>query len=157
MRIPRWPIADQRERELIEEVLGSRQWGGFHEFVPRFEQQFAEFHQCRYGISAVNGTLTLEMALSCAGIKPGDEVIVPSISFISTATAVSRVGAIPVFVDIEPYTFNIDPARRPWIASAPSPTKTDSSSSKTAYCLKTTTSALWTSTETNPSLACSRN
>lgn len=111
MRIPQWPIADQRERELIEEVLRSKQWGGFHEFVPRFEQQFADFHQCRYGISAVNGTLTLEMALSCAGVKPGDEVIVPAISFISTATAVSRVGAIPVFVDIEPYTFNIDPER----------------------------------------------
>jgi dTDP-4-amino-4,6-dideoxygalactose transaminase len=111
MRIPQWPIADQRERDLIDEVLNSKQWGGFHEIVARFEQQFAEFHQCRYGISAVNGTLTLEMALACAGIKPGDEVIVPAISFISTATAVSRVGAIPVFVDIEPYTFNIDPER----------------------------------------------
>jgi dTDP-4-amino-4,6-dideoxygalactose transaminase len=51
------------------------------------------------------------MALEAAGVRPGDEVIVPAITFISTATAVSRIGATPVFVDIEPYTFNMDPAR----------------------------------------------
>lgn len=109
MHIPQWPISDERERSLIEEVLASPQWGGFHRFVDVFEQQFAAYHQCRYGITACNGTLTLEMALTCAGIGPGDEVIVPAISFISTATAVSRAGAVPVFVDIEPYSFNIDP------------------------------------------------
>ncbi|MBV6431553.1 MAG: 3-amino-5-hydroxybenzoate synthase [Bryobacteraceae bacterium] len=111
MQIPQWPIADERERELIEEVLGSRQWGGYHEMVGRFEQQFARFQHCSYGVSAVNGSLTLEMLLSSLGIGPGDEVIVPAISFVATATAVSRVGAIPVFVDIEPYTFNMDPER----------------------------------------------
>ncbi len=79
--------------------------------VSRFETQFAQAHQCRFGVSAANGTLTLELALAAAGIGAGDEVIVPSISFISTATAVSRVGATPVFVDIEPYSFNIDPRR----------------------------------------------
>lgn len=111
MQIPRWPIATNRERELIEEVLASPQWGGFHEIVPRFETQFAQAHHCKYGVSAANGTLTLELVLAAAGIGCGDEVIVPAISFISTATAVSRVGAVPVFVDIEPYTFNMDPAR----------------------------------------------
>jgi dTDP-4-amino-4,6-dideoxygalactose transaminase len=59
----------------------------------------------------MNGTVTLEMALEALGIGEGDEVIVPAISFISTATAVSRVRATPVFVDIEPDTFNIDPER----------------------------------------------
>ena len=56
----------------------------------------------------MNGTVTLEMALSAASIGPGDEVIVPAISFVSTAMAVSRVGATPVFVDIEPLSFNMD-------------------------------------------------
>jgi dTDP-4-amino-4,6-dideoxygalactose transaminase len=79
--------------------------------VARFEKEFAAFQHCRYGMSAMNGTVTLEMALETLGIGPGDEVIVPAISFISTATCVSRVGATPVFADIERDTFNIDPER----------------------------------------------
>ncbi len=70
---------------------------------------FARYQGCTAGISAFNGTVTLELALTVLGIGPGDEVIVPAISFISTATAVSRLGATPVFVDIEPLSFNIDP------------------------------------------------
>jgi dTDP-4-amino-4,6-dideoxygalactose transaminase len=109
--IPEWPAATERELQLLREVIESGRWGGYHEFVARFEAEFASFQQCRFGVAAMNGTVTLEMALAAAGIGPGDEVIVPAISFISTATAVSRIGAIPVFVDIEPLTFNMDPER----------------------------------------------
>lgn len=111
MRIPKWPVYGERELELVREVLESQQWGGSHEFVERFERAFAAFQHCAHGVSVANGTVALEVALECAGIGPGAEVIVPAISFISTATAVSRVGATPVFVDIEPFTFNMDPAR----------------------------------------------
>jgi dTDP-4-amino-4,6-dideoxygalactose transaminase len=111
MDIPKWPIADERELQLIREVLDSGQWGGFNPIVGRFEREFAAFQHCAFGVSAINGTVTLEMALEAMSIGPGDEVIVPAISFVSTATAVSRVGATPVFVDIEPYTFNMDPDR----------------------------------------------
>jgi dTDP-4-amino-4,6-dideoxygalactose transaminase len=111
MRIPAWPIHTEREIELLRQVLDSAQWGGFHEMVAKLEREFAAFQHCAHGISAVNGTVTLETALAVLGIGPGDEVIVPAISFISTATAVSRAGALPVFVDIEPYTFNMDPER----------------------------------------------
>jgi dTDP-4-amino-4,6-dideoxygalactose transaminase len=111
MRIPAWPVHTEREIELLREVLDSGQWGGFHEIVGRLEREFAAFQHCAYGISAVNGTVTLETALAVLGIGPGDEVIVPAISFISTATAVSRAGALPVFVDIQPFTFNMDPER----------------------------------------------
>ncbi|MCX6636818.1 MAG: aminotransferase class I/II-fold pyridoxal phosphate-dependent enzyme, partial [Acidobacteria bacterium] len=111
MNIPRWPVATERERELLSQVLDSGQWGGFHEMVARFERAFAEFHHCAGGVSAANGTVTLEMALEAAGVGPGDEVVVPAISFISTASAVSRVGATPVFVDIEELSFNMDAAR----------------------------------------------
>ena len=111
MQIPKWPVAMEREMRLLREVLEGNQWGGFHEFVERFEKNFAEFQHCAHGVSCANGTLALEMAMAAAGIEAGDEVIVPAISFISSATAVSRAGAIPVFVDIEPYNFNIDPAR----------------------------------------------
>ncbi len=110
MHIPHWPMAGEREAELLREVLGSERWGGFHEYVPQFEKAFAAYQHCTHGVSAFNGTVTLEMALEALGIGAGDEVIVPAISFISTATAVSRVGATPVFVDIEADTFHIDPA-----------------------------------------------
>lgn len=109
MNIPRWPEAGEREVELLREVLNSDRWGGFHAIVERFEREFAAFQHCEFGVSAMNGTVTLEMILEAMEIGPGYEVILPAISFISTATAVSRVGALPVFVDIERDTFNIDP------------------------------------------------
>ena len=101
MKISKWPEAGEREVELLREVLASDRWGGFHDMVARFEREFAAFQQCEFGISAINGTVTLEMILEAMGIGPGDEVIIPAISFISSATSVSRVGALPVFVDIE--------------------------------------------------------
>jgi dTDP-4-amino-4,6-dideoxygalactose transaminase len=111
VEIPSWPQATERESELLRAVLDSPQWGGFHPFVGEFEESFAAYQHCQYGISAFNGTVTLELALTVLGIGAGDEVIVPAVSFVSTATAVSRTGALPVFVDIEPYSFNIDPER----------------------------------------------
>jgi dTDP-4-amino-4,6-dideoxygalactose transaminase len=118
MRIPEWPVYSARETDLLREVLESGQWGGFNEIVERFERDFAAFQHSRHGICAANGTVTLEVALAASGVGAGDEVIVPAISFISTATAVSRVGALPVFVDIEPWTFNLDPER---VAAAVTP------------------------------------
>jgi 3-amino-5-hydroxybenzoate synthase len=109
MNIPSWPQFDEREAELLHLVLESPQWGGFHPFVMQFEESFSRYQGGTEGISACNGTVTLEVALSALGIGPGDEVIVPAISFISTATSASRLGALPVFVDIEPFSFNIDP------------------------------------------------
>lgn len=118
IEIPSWPIATTRERELLDEILASGQWGGFHEIVSHFERIFAAYQHCAHGVSAANGTVTLETALSILGIGPGDEVIVPAISFVSTATAVSRVGATPVFVDIEEESFNMDPDRAEAAVSA---------------------------------------
>jgi dTDP-4-amino-4,6-dideoxygalactose transaminase len=107
IELPRWPISDARDLELLQEVLRSPQWGGFNPLVASFEDAFAKYQGAEFGISVVNGTVTLEMMLVGAGIGPGDEVIVPAISFVSTASAVNRVGALPVFVDIEPYSFNM--------------------------------------------------
>lgn len=106
----RWPIFDERERLALIEVLESRSWGGYNSKIKEFEEAFAAFHHARYAASASNGTVTLEAALLAAGIGPGDEVIVPPITFIATATAALRVGATPVFADIGP-DYNIDPKR----------------------------------------------
>ncbi len=108
---PPWPVSGARERELLDQVLASDQWGGGSELVSRFEELFAQLHDCAHGVAAANGTLALEMALEAAGIGKGDEVIVPAHSFVSTASAVSRVGALPVFVDIERDSYNLDPAQ----------------------------------------------
>ena len=107
----KWPVASEREMELLRHVIESERWGGYHEFVGRLEREFAAFAHCTHGVSAMNGTVTMEMALWAAGVGPGDEVIVPAISFVATAMVVSRVGALPVFVDIDPRSFNIDPER----------------------------------------------
>lgn len=110
MRLPEWPIHTEKAMDYLRQVLESHQWGGFHPIVAELEKRFSHYQQCSHGIAMMNGTVTLETALQAANIGPNDEVIVPSISFVSTATAVSRVGAVPVFVDIEPYSFNMDPA-----------------------------------------------
>ncbi len=111
IQIPSWPQAGEREAELLRLVLESPHWGGFHPFVAEFEQSFAAYQHSAFGISAFNGTVTLEAALTVLGIGQSDEVIVPAISFIATASAVSRMGAVPVFVDIGADSFNIDPER----------------------------------------------
>jgi dTDP-4-amino-4,6-dideoxygalactose transaminase len=105
---PAWPVAGPREHELVQEVLASDQWGGYNELVARFERLFASLHNCDYGVAATNGSVVIEVALQAAGIVAGDEVIVPAHSFIATASAVSRIGAIPVFVDILPDSYNLD-------------------------------------------------
>lgn len=106
-----WPVFDDAERGAVLDVLESGVWGGYSPKVSDFEQAFADHHGARFGISASNGTVTLEAALLAAGIQPGDEVIVPPITFIATATAVLRVGAVPVFIDIEAAACNMDPRR----------------------------------------------
>jgi len=108
---PAFPVFDKSDETALIGVLHSGAWGGYNPKVGEFEKAFADFHESRFGISAANGTVTLETALAAAGIGPGDEVIVPPVSFIATATAVLRVGATPVFVDIDGPTCNIDPAK----------------------------------------------
>lgn len=106
---PEWPIFDESDRKALNQVMESRIWGGYHESVATLERRFAAYHGAAHGIALANGTVSLEIALSAAGVKPGDEVIVPPITFVASATAVSRIGAVPVFVDIDPETINLDP------------------------------------------------
>ena len=108
---PAWPYVDRSDREALNEVLESRVWGGYHEKVGELERRFAAFHGAKYGIATANGTVSLEIALIAAGIRPGDEVIVPPVTFVASATSIARVGAVPVFVDLDPQTLNIDPER----------------------------------------------
>lgn len=78
--------------------------------VAAFERAVADYVGARHAVATSNCTTALHLALLCRGIGPGDEVIVPSFTFIATANAVLHAGATPVFVDIEPRTYNMDPA-----------------------------------------------
>src|SRR5579872_4186715 len=77
--------------------------------VKALEQEIAHYCGCKYGIGVASGTDALILGLRACGIGPGDEVIVPSFTFIATADAVSLLGGTPVFADIDPDTFNLDP------------------------------------------------
>ena len=79
--------------------------------VFQLEETCAEVSQTNYGIGCASGSDALLLSLMALDIGPGDEVLVPSFTFFATASCVSRLGAKPVFVDIEPASFNIDPAR----------------------------------------------
>lgn len=75
------------------------------------EQELAAYTQCRHAVACASGSDALLLALMALGIRPGDEVLLPSFTFFATAGAVARLGAVPVFVDIEPASFGMDPAR----------------------------------------------
>jgi dTDP-4-amino-4,6-dideoxygalactose transaminase len=107
---PAWPFFDESDRKALLRVLKSRVWGGYHEAVGELERRFAAYHGAKHGIATANGTVSLEIALTAAGIRAGDEVIVPPITFVASATAVARIGAVPVFVDVDPNTINLNPS-----------------------------------------------
>lgn len=103
------PIVGEEERAAVDRVLRSGILTQGPE-VASFENEFSEIVDGRNCIAVNSGTSGLHLALIAAGIKQGDEVIVPSFTFAATANSVSLTGATPVFVDIDSRTFNIDPA-----------------------------------------------
>jgi dTDP-4-amino-4,6-dideoxygalactose transaminase len=106
-----WPIYGEAEERRLLKVLHSGKWGRLQgSEVAEFERRFAAMHGCKHGIAVVNGTVSLRVALMAAGIRAGDEVIVPPYTFLATATAVIEANAVPVFVDVDLDTFNLDPS-----------------------------------------------
>jgi dTDP-4-amino-4,6-dideoxygalactose transaminase len=108
---PRWPIFDEKELKALKDVLESGVWGIGRMKKKEFEEKFASYQHAKYGVAVTNGTAALEIALRACGIGCGDEVITTPYSFMATVTAILYTNAIPVFVDIEPDTYNIDPRK----------------------------------------------
>ena len=109
---PSWPVHDEREVQAVREVIESGNWGGFpspNERAAKFAGAFASYHTARFGNCTASGTTALEVALKAAGVEAGDEVIIPALTFVATAAAALYMGAVPVFVDIDPDTWCIDP------------------------------------------------
>ncbi|HEX7318038.1 MAG TPA: DegT/DnrJ/EryC1/StrS family aminotransferase [Pyrinomonadaceae bacterium] len=99
------------EREYVLDCVESGWVSSAGEYVDRFEAAFAEFCGVRHAVACCNGTAALHVSLLALGVGPGDEVIVPTLTFVATANAVTYCGARPVFVDSEPETWNLDPAQ----------------------------------------------
>jgi dTDP-4-amino-4,6-dideoxygalactose transaminase len=112
--VPFLDLAAQ-QAEVADEVLplwgdvlnGAGFIGGDH--VDRFEQEYADYIGVRHCVGVGNGTDAIELALRATGVGEGDEVVIPANTFIATAEAVSRIGAVPVLVDVDPQHLLIDP------------------------------------------------
>jgi perosamine synthetase len=103
------PIIGEEERAAVDRILKSGMLAQGPE-VAAFENEFSQIVAGRHCVAVNSGTSGLHLALIAVGLKQGDEVIVPSFTFAATANVVSLTGATPVFVDIDPRTFNINPA-----------------------------------------------
>jgi len=103
------PILNGNERKYVDECIDTGWISANGRFIKEFEDGFAKFCGTKYALACCNGTMTLHLALKALGIGPGDEVIMPALTYIATANAVSYCGAKPVFVDSEEGTWNINP------------------------------------------------
>jgi len=103
------PNLGDLEKEYLIKCIDSGFVSTYGPFVPEFEKKFANFLNCSVAVSVQSGTAGLHMAIYELGIGEGDEVIIPALTFVSTANAVKYVGAKPVFADVDPITWNIDP------------------------------------------------
>jgi dTDP-4-amino-4,6-dideoxygalactose transaminase len=109
---PAWPVVDDDVVAAVTDVVRGGEWGGFPEPGVNggaFEEAFAAYQGAAHGVLMMNGTVTMEVACKALDIGWGDEVIVPALTFAATAYAPMAAGAIPVFVDVTPETWTIDP------------------------------------------------
>jgi perosamine synthetase len=105
------PLLEKREEELLLECVRSGWISSGGKFVEEFEERWAAYCGKRYGVAVSNGTVALQLALACIGLKPGDEVIIPTFTIISCALAVIYNGGVPVLVDSDPRTWCMDVAQ----------------------------------------------
>jgi perosamine synthetase len=103
------PLIGPREKELVLDALDSGWVSSIGKYIDEFESNFARYCGTKYALAVSNGTTGLHLALAALGLKAGDEVIVPDLTFVATANAVAYTGATPVLADIDADTLCIDP------------------------------------------------
>lgn len=104
-----WPKLNKDDIDLVYDALVSKNWGYEGKYEKLFNYEFNRYNRTKYGFLVANGTVSLEIALKACNVGAGDEVILPAATWVGTAYAVKAVGAIPVFVDIDPASLTIDP------------------------------------------------
>ena len=102
------PTLDGNELEYVIDAINTGWISSAGKYISKFEASFAEFCGAKHGIAVCNGTVALHLALIALGIGKGDEVIVPNFTMIASAFSICYTGAMPVFIDIDPKTWNID-------------------------------------------------
>jgi len=105
------PFLNGKEKEYVLDCINSGWISSNGKYVNAFEESFANYCGAKYAVGVCNGTVALHLALTALGIKKGDEVIIPNFTMIASAFAVCYTGAIPVFVDVDSRTWNIDPKK----------------------------------------------
>jgi perosamine synthetase len=105
------PALVGRELEYVTDCIESSWISSAGSYIERFEASFSEFVGVEHAVACCNGTAALHLALLALGVGPGDEVIVPTLTYVATANAVRYCGAEPVFVDSDQETWNLDPAK----------------------------------------------
>jgi len=104
------PYLSGNERQLVNECLDSTWISSRGEFIGTFEKQFADYVGVRHATAVCNGTVALHLAMLAIGIGPGDEVIVPTLTYVASVNTIVQTGATPVFVDSVESTWQIDPS-----------------------------------------------
>lgn len=110
---PSWPIWDEKDAHAVLRALNSGKWGitpPESSEVTRFEKEYAAYHGAKHGVCVHSGTTAIRIALQALGAGYGDEIIAPAYTFIGTVNPIMDVGAVPIFVDMDPTTYTIDPA-----------------------------------------------
>lgn len=102
------PSLSGKEKEYVNQCIDSTWISSKGKFVQLFEKKFAEYIGVKYSVSICNGTAALHTALLATGIKPGDEVIVPTFTYIASVNSIKYCGASPVFIDSDPETWQLD-------------------------------------------------
>jgi perosamine synthetase len=103
------PALIGREEEYVLDCLETNWISSNGRYIGLFENAFAEYLGVKHALTCSNGTVAIHLALLALGIGPGDEVIVPTLTYVASANAVTYTGATPVFIDSEPDTWNMDP------------------------------------------------
>lgn len=116
--MPQWPERDGDDRAALLGVLDSGHWWMYDALPPGeksqvelFEREFAEHHHAKHAFAVSSGSMALEICVRAAGVGPGDEVITTPYTFIASTSCILAAGALPVYVDIDPETYNIDPRK----------------------------------------------
>ncbi len=102
------PLMGEDETNLVGEIIKSGMLREGH-YTKQFEKDFSHFTGSKYSIAAVNGTAALHVALEALDIQPGEEIITTGFTFIASSNSILFIGAVPIFADISPETYNIDP------------------------------------------------